>query len=169
MYGEEAGLSELDRVVSEAQHAREEAEAAARRAAELEAQAESARKRARQEEELQQRAWAQKIVDSYDADIGEADAAIQAAQERFKAVVANDPSGAVAAYLEWGQTTMRHYVLQLRVFDAAPLLGMEASPPEFIAPPLFSDALDQSLAERLGTLADQARAEVQSEISRLRD
>ncbi len=169
MYGEEAGLSELDRVVSEAQRAREEAEAAARRAAELEAQAESARKRARQEEELQQRAWAQKIVDSYDADIGEADAAIQAAQERFNAVVANDPSGAVAAYLEWGQTTMRHYVLQLRVSAAAPLLGMEASPPEFIAPPLFSDALDQALAERLGTLADQARAEVQSEISRLRD
>lgn len=162
-------MSELDRVVSEAQRAREEAEAAARRAAELEAQAETARQRARQEEELQRRAWAQKIVDSYDADIGEADAAIQAAQERFNAVVANEPSGAVEAYLAWGQATMRHYVLQLRVSAAAPLLGMEASPPEFIEPPLFSQALDQALAERLGTLADQAREEVQSEISRLRD
>ena len=162
-------MSDLDRVLSEAQRAREEAEAATRRAAELEAQAEAARERARQEQEAQRRAWAQRVVDSYEADLTTADAAIQDAHERFNTAAVEDLPGAVAAYLAWGEAAVRHYVLQVRVGTAAPLLGFEASPAEAVTPPPFSHALDQALAQRLAEVSARARDETAAEIARSLD
>src|SRR5215203_450937 len=124
-------MSDLQRVLGEAQKAREEAEAASRRAAELEAQAEAAKERAREKQKERRRAWAQGIVDAYESDLTAADAAIQAAQERFDAVAVENLAGATEAYLAWGDAAIRHYVLQVRVGTAAPMLDMEASEAEF--------------------------------------
>ena len=160
-------MSDLERVLTEAQQAREQAEAAARRAEELEQQAQAARERERIRREERRRQWAQRLIDSYDADIGAADAAIIAAQEEFNRVSVENPPDAVAAYLAWGEATIRHYVLQHRVSAAAPLLGFEASPPEYAAPPNFSDALDAALTNALAERAQAAHAEVEAELIRL--
>ncbi len=162
-------MSDLERVLSEAQRARDEAEAAARRAAELEGQAEQARERARQEREGRRRAWAQGIIDSYDTDLAAADREILAAQEHFDAALVDDLPRAVKAYLDWGDAAIRHYVLQVRVGTAAPLLDMEASAAEFASPPPFSQALDQALARRLATLSAEARNRAAAEIEKTLD
>jgi hypothetical protein len=160
-------MSDLERVVTEAQQAREEAEAAARRAAELEGQAEIARERARQEEAERRRQWAQRIVDTYDADISAADAAIQQAHEHFNTVAVQNLSGAVEAYTAWGEASMRHYALQLRVSAAAEMLDLGTSPPEFVTPPTFSDALDAALAEALRERTRTVDQEFEDELARL--
>jgi hypothetical protein len=162
-------VSELEQVQSEAQQARAEAEAAARRAAELEQRAEEARESARQEREERRRAWAQGIVDNYEADLTAADQAIQTAQARFYKVAVENLPGAVEAYLAWGEATVRHYALQVRVGTAAPRVGLEASPAEYVSPPPFSQALDQALGERLAALSDKARDETAAEIERTLD
>lgn len=162
-------MSDLERVLSEAQKAREEAEAAAQRAVELEAQAESARERARQEREERKRTWAQGIVDSYEADITAADAAIQTAQERFDTVAVENLPEATKAYLEWGNAAIRHYVLQVRVGTAAPLLNMDVSEAEFASPPPFSQALDQAFGRHLAQLSAEARETTAAEIGRTLD
>jgi hypothetical protein len=162
-------MSDLERVLGEAQKAREEAEAAAQRAADLEAQAESARERARQEREERKRAWAQGIVDTYEADITAADAAIQAAQERFDTVAVEDLPQAAKAYLEWGNAAIRHYVLQVRVGTAAPMLNMDVSDAEFASPPPFSQALDQAFGRHLAKLSAEARETTAAEIGRTLD
>src|SRR4051794_18610906 len=95
---EETIVSDLERVLSEAQKAREEAEAAGKRAADLEAQANVAREQAERERDQRRQQWAQQIVDSYDADVSAADAAIQQAQEHFATVARTDLSKAVEAY-----------------------------------------------------------------------
>jgi hypothetical protein len=161
-------LSDLERVVSEAQRAREEAEAAAQRAASLEAQAEAARERARQEEAEQRRQLAQQIIDSYDADVSAADVDIQEAHEHFNREAVSNLPGAIEAYLAWGEASLRHYVLQLRLAAAAPVLNLETSPPEFVAPPVFSAALDAALNDALQGRADAAQQEVDAELARLR-
>jgi len=162
-------MSDLERALGEAQRAREEAEAATRRAAELEGQAEAARERARQEREQRRRAWAQGIIDSYDADLTAADRAILTAQERFDAALVDDLPGAVKAYLDWGDAAVRHYVLQVQVGTAAPMLNMDASSAEFASPPPFSQALDQALARRLATLSAEARDRAAAEIEKTLD
>ena len=162
-------MSDLERVLSEAQRAREDAEAAARRAAELEAQAAAAREQARREREERRRAWAQGVVDAYESDLTAADAAIVAAQERFDTAAVENLSGAVEAYLAWGEAAVRHYALQVRVGSAAQVLGMEATPAEFAAPPPISEALDRVLGERLVALSVQAREAGAAEVERMLD
>jgi hypothetical protein len=162
-------MSDLERVLGEAQKAREEAEAAAQRAADLEAQAESAREQARREREERQRAWAQGIVDSYEADITAADAAIQTAQERFDTAAVENLAGAAEAYLAWGNAAVRHYVLQVRVGTAAPMLNMDVSEAEFASPPPFSQALDQAFGRHLAKISAEARDTTAAEIGRTLD
>lgn len=162
-------MSDLQRVLGEAQKAREEAEVAARRAAELEGQAEAAREDARRAQEERRRTWAQGIIDSYETDLTAADAAILAAEERFQATAVEDLPGAVGAYLAWGDAALRHYVLQIKVGTAAPMLDMEASQAEFASPPPFSQALDQALARRFADRSAQARDDAAAEIARTLD
>jgi hypothetical protein len=162
-------VSDLERVLSEAQKAREEAEAAIQRAAQLEAQAEEARSQAERERAERQRQWAQHIVDTYDADVSEADMAIQRSHDNFTTVARQDLTKAIDAYMAWGEASLRHYALQVRVSAAAAVLNYDASPPEFVTPPLFSDALDAALASRLVERGEEARQEVQAELARLRE
>ena len=162
-------MSDLQRVLGEAQKAREEAELASRRAADLEAQAETARERARQEREQRRRAWAQGIVDAYESELTAADVAIQAAQERFDVVVVENIQGATEAYLAWGEAAIHHYVLQVRVGTAAPMLDMDASQAEFASPPPFSEALDQALGRHLAQLSAKARDAAAEEIGQTLD
>ena len=160
-------MSDLERVLSEAQKAQAEAESAVRRANELAGQAEAARERAEHEAAERRRAWAQQLVDSYDAEITEADAGIQAAQGRFDAAAVQDLSGAVQAYVGWAEASMRHYGLQIRISAAADILGHEATPPELVQIPPFSDALDAALAGAVSERAAAARQEAEAELSRL--
>lgn len=159
-------MSDLEKVLSDARQAREQAEEAARRAAELEGLAEQARVRAEQERQVRRREWAQRLIASYEADISAAEAAIHTAERRFNDVAQEDVSRAVEAYIAWGEATMRHYAIQLRIAAAAPVLDMDATAAEFAAPPLFSNALDAALAQRLGERADAARLEIEAEIER---
>lgn len=161
-------MSDLERVLNEAQKARQEAEAAMQRAAQLESQAEEARTQAERERAERQREWAQQIVDSYDADVSKADAAIQQAHDNFTTIARQDLTKAIDAYLAWGEASLRHYGLQVRVAAAAAVLDYEASPPEFVTPPLFSDALDAALATRLVERSEEARKEVEAALDRLR-
>jgi hypothetical protein len=162
-------VSDLERVESEAQRAREEAEAATRRATELEGQATTARERARQEQEARRRVWAQGIVDAYDPDLTKADAAIQTARDRFNAAAVKDLTGAIAAYLAWAEAVIQHYVLQVRLDSVTPLLGLEATPPERAEVPSFSRALDGALGEHVSALSDRARDKAAAEIERMLD
>ena len=162
-------MSDLQRVMGEAQKAREEAEAASRRAAELEAQAETAKERALQEREERRRAWAQGIVDAYESELTTADAAIHSAQTRFETVAVENLAGATEAYLAWGDAAIRHYVLQVRVGTAAPMLSLDVSEAEFASPPPFSEALDRALGRHLAQLSANARDEAAAEIGRTLD
>lgn len=160
-------MSDLERVLSEAQRAQAEAEAAVRRANELAEEAEQARLRAEREAAERRRAWAQRLVDTYDAEITEADAGIQEAQARFDAAAVQDLPGAVAAYVAWAEAAMRHYGLQIRISAAADILGHEATPPELVQIPPFSDALDAALAGAVSERAAVARQEAEAELARL--
>ena len=71
--------------------------------------------------------------------------------------------------MAWGEAAVRHYVLQVRVATAAPMVNMEVSPAEFAAPPPFSQALDHALGERLADLSRRARDTTAAEIERTLD
>ena len=162
-------MSDLERVLSEAQKARADAEAAVQRADDLAGQADAARERAEQEAVERRRRWAQQLVDGYDAQISEADTGIQQAQERFDAAAVENIAGAVAAYVAWGEASMRHYGLQIRIAAAADILGHDATPPELVQIPPFSDALDAALAGAVAKRGIAAREEAEAELAKLRD
>ena len=159
-------MSDLERVLGEAEQARQEAEAAARRADELAAQAEAARARAEQEREGRRLAWAQQVVDAYDADLVTVEGRIQAARDRFAAAAVDAPETAVKTYLEWAEAAIGHYTLQIRIGTVAPMLGMEATPPEHAAPPPYSQALDWAIGERVAAMSEKARDAAADEIAR---
>lgn len=123
-----------------------------------------ARERARQEREARHRAWAQGIVDSYEADLTAADAAIQTAQDRFLTIAVEQPASAATAYLAWADAANQHYIVQVRLASVAPLVGIEATPPEHAEVPPFSQALDDALARHIAIRADQARDKAAAEI-----
>ena len=162
-------MSDLERVLSEAQAARDEAEAAVQRADELAGRADEARRHAQEEEVARRRTWAQRLVDAYDAEISAADVEIQEGEERFRSVAVENIGGAVEAYVAWSEASLRHYGLQIRISAAADILGHEATHPELVALPRFSDALDDALAAAVVARADAARQEVEAELARLRD
>ena len=157
-------MSDIERIMSEAEAAQAEAEAAARRAEALAAQAEQARRRAFEEQEARRRGWAQQVVDAYDADLAAAEQSIQEASDRFATVAVEDPAAAIEAYLAWAEAAIRHYTLQVRVAAVAPVLNLEASEPVHLAPPPFSQALDEAIARRVGELSTRARDEAAAEI-----
>ncbi len=64
---------------------------------------------------------------------------------------------------------MRHYALQLRVSAAAQMLDFGTSPPEFVTPPLFSEALDAALANALRERTKTVDQEFEAELARLQD
>lgn len=162
-------MSDLERVLGEAQKARDEAEAAVRRANELAGQATAAQERAELERVERRRQWAQTLIDGYDAEVGSADAEIQEAQERFDTVAVENIAGAVAAYVAWGEASMRHYGLQIRIAAAADVLGHEATSPELVQIPPFSAAIDSALAGAIAKRGIVAREEAEAELAKLRD
>ena len=154
----------LEAVLSEAQQARTDAEAAARRAEELGAEADAARQRLAQEHQQRRRAWAQGVVDAYETDLGAADAALAAARDRFATAAVGEAGGATAAYLAWAEEAARHYTLQVRAATVAPELGLEASPAEYAGPPPFSQALDAAIDAKVAARSQQIRDEAAAEI-----
>src|SRR3712207_575370 len=89
--------SELARQLREADQAQAEAEAAAQRAARERAEAEEAQRRAEEERAARRQAWAQGIVDAYDADLAAAEAAIREESDRFAELAVRDLPAALAA------------------------------------------------------------------------
>ena len=156
-------MSDVERILTEAEQARAEAEAAARRAEELAARAEVARRRVAEEREARQRVWAQQVIDAYDADLTAAETAIQETSGRFDAA-AEDPAAAVKAYLAWAEAATRHYTLQVRAATVAPLVGLEATEPVSLPPPPFSRALDAALDRRVAALSTRLRDEAAEEL-----
>ena len=157
-------MSDIERILSEAERARAEAAEAARRAEDLAAQAEAARRRLAEEREARQQAWAQQVIDSYDADLAAAETAIQEASDRFDAS-AEDPAAAVKAYLAWAEAATRHYILQVRAATVAPNVGLEATEPVSLPPPPFSQALDAALDRRIAAVSARLRDESAAEIA----
>lgn len=156
---------DLARELREAEEAQAEAEAAVRRAASARSEAEEAQRRARAEHEVRRRAWAQSVVDSYDADLTAAETAIRDASERFAEVAAKDLSAAVAAYLAWAEAAARHYALQARIAAVAPVVDMEATPAERLNPPPFSQALDVVLDRHTAAISAKILDETAADIS----
>lgn len=156
-------MSDIEQMLGEAEKAQAEADAAARRAADLTAQADAARQRAAQEQEAQRRGWAQGVIDAYEADLSNADRALQEAIDRFDRAV-DDPAAAVKAYLAWAEAATHHYLLQVRAAAVAPVVGLEATPAESVPPPPFSDALDAALDRRVATRSADLRDEAADEI-----
>ena len=162
--------SDLEREMREAEEAQAEAEAALQRAAMARSEAEAAQRRAREEQEASRRAWAQGIVDTYDADLAAAETAIRDASDRFAEAVVRDIGAASVAYMDWAEASLRHYTLQVRVATVAPLVGLEATPGERLSPPPFSEALDAAFDLHIAALSGRIRDEVAEEIrSRLGD
>lgn len=163
MDGRPEATSDLEREIREAEEAQAEAEAAAERAAVARAEAEAARRRAFEEREAVRRAWASEVIDAYDRDLSAAEGAVRAAAERFAAEALNAAS-TVPAYVAWGEAVHRHHAVQVRVAAAAPLLGMEASPPELLPMPPLSDALDAAVAAQVEATGRRIRAEAEAEV-----
>ena len=156
--------SDLERELREAEEAQAEAEAAVQRAAAARAEAESAQRRAREEQEASRRAWAQSVVDTYDADLAAAETAIRDASDRFAEAAVRDIAAATVAYMDWVAASLRHYTLQIRVATVAPLVGLEATPGERLSPPPFSQALDAAIDLHTAALSGRIRDEAADEI-----
>ena len=157
-------MSDIDQILSEAEKAQAEAEAAARRAAELEQRAAAARRQMAAERIARQTAWAQQVIDAYDADLAAADQVLQQAVERFEAA-ADDPAAAAKAYFAWAEAATRHYIVQVRAATVAPTIGLELTEPESVPPPPFSQALDAALDRRVAARSAQIRDEAAAEIA----
>ena len=162
-------MTDVEKLRTEAQKAQAEADAAARRAAAAAAQAEAALQRAYQEQAARRQAWAQGVVDAYDADLAAAERAVQEARDRFTAAAVQDPARATAAYVAWAEAAIRHYTLQVRLGSVAPTLGLETTPPEHLGPPHYSQAVDWAIDRHVDALADKARDEAAAEIRAMLD
>jgi len=156
--------SELEQEMREAEEAEAEAKAAMQRAAIARADAEAAQRRALEEQEASRRAWAQGIVDAYDADLAAAETAIRESSDRFAEAAVKDLTAAVAAYLDWAEASLRHYTVQVRVATVAPMLDLEATAGDRLSPPPFSQALDAAVDLHLAALSAQIRDEAAAEI-----
>lgn len=154
---------ELARQLQEAEQAQAEAEAAAQRAARERAEAEAAQRRDVERRAERRRAWAQGIVDSYDADLAAAEAAIRQQSERFADLAGSDLPAAIAAYMAWSEASLRHYALQERVAAVAPEVGLEATPGDRLMPPPFSEALDAAIALHVDVTSQRIRTELAAE------
>jgi hypothetical protein len=154
---------ELARQLREAEQAQAEAEAAARRATQERTEAEEAQRRDVERRAERRRAWAQGIVDSYDADLTAAEAAIREQSERFADLAGSDLPAALAAYLAWSEASLRHYALQERVAAVAPEVGLMATPGDQLSPPPFSEALDAAIALHVEVAAQRIRDELAAE------
>ena len=156
--------SELERQMREAEQAQADAEAAMQRAATERAEAEEAQRRALEEQAARREAWAQNIVDTYDADLTAAETAIRDNSDRFADLAVRDLSAAIGAYIAWSEASLRHYALQVRVATVAPELGLEATPGERLSPPPFSDALDAAIELHVTAASARIRDEMAAEV-----
>jgi ferric-dicitrate binding protein FerR (iron transport regulator) len=154
---------ELTRQLQEAEQAQADADAAAQRAAQARTVAEAAQRRDQERRAERRRAWAQGIVDTYDADLAAAAAAIREHSERFADLAGNDLPAAIAAYQAWNEASLRHYALQERVATVAPELGLRATAGEQLTPPPLSEALDAAIALHLDVVAQRIRDEMAAE------
>ena len=154
---------ELTRQLQEAEQAQAEAEAAALRAAQQRAEAEEAQRRDLERRAARRRAWAQEIVDTYDADLAAVEGTIREQSERFADLAGSDLSAALAAYLAWSEASLRHYALQERVAVVAPEVGLEATPGDRLMPPPFSEALDAAIALHVDVALQRIRDELAAE------
>jgi chromosome segregation ATPase len=163
---------ELERQLREAEQAQAEADAAVQRAATERAEAEATQQRILEEHAARRQEWAQNVLDSYDADLAAAEAAIRENSDRFADLAVRDLAAAVKAYMAWSEASLRHYALQVRVATVAPELGLEATPGEVLNPPPFSQALDAAIelyvAEASARIRDEMAAEVEDRPERPR-
>ena len=74
---------ELERQVQEAEQAQADADAAVQRAATERAEAEATQQRVLEEHAARREEWAQNVLDTYDADLAAAEAAIRENSDRF--------------------------------------------------------------------------------------
>jgi hypothetical protein len=156
--------NELSRQLQEAEQAQAEAEAAAHRAARERAEAEEAQRRDVERRAERRRAWAQGIVDAYDADLAAAEAAIREQSERFADLAGSDLSMALAAYMAWSEASLRHYAVQVRVATVAPELGLDATPGEQLSPPPFTEALDAAIDLHVAAASARIRSEMAADL-----
>ncbi|MDQ3227415.1 MAG: hypothetical protein M3Q50_12380 [Chloroflexota bacterium] len=156
--------SELERQMREADQAQAEAETAMQRAATERAEAEEAQRRALEEHAARREAWAQNVIDSYDADLAAAETAIRDSSDRFADLAVRDVAAAVGAYIAWSEASLRHYALQVRVATVAPELGLEATPGERLSPPPFSQALDAAIDLHVAAASARIRDEMAAQV-----
>ena len=156
--------SDLQRQLREADQAQAEAEAAVQRAATERAEAEATQQRILEEHAARRQEWAQNVLDTYDADLAAAEAAIRDNSDRFAELAVRDLQAAVGAYMAWSEASLRHYALQVRVATVAPELGLEATPGERLSPPPFSQALDAAIELYVTEASVRIRDEMAAEV-----
>jgi hypothetical protein len=157
--------NELQRQLREADEAQAEADAAMQRAARERSEAEEAQRQVLEAQAARRKAWAQNIVDTYDADLTAAESAIREQSERFADLAASDLPAALAAYMAWSEASIRHYALQLRVATVAPEVGFEATAGEQLSPPPFSEALDAAITLHVDAASDRIRDEMAAQMA----
>lgn len=155
---------ELERQLREAEQAQADADAAVQRAATQRAEAEATRRRVLEEHAARRQEWAQNVLDTYDADLAAAEAAIRNNSDRFAELAVRDLQAAVAAYMAWSEASLRHYALQVRLATVAPELGLEATQGERLSPPPFSQALDAAIELYVTEASVRIRDEMAAEV-----
>jgi hypothetical protein len=155
---------ELERQLQAAEQAQADADAAVRRAATERAEAEATQQRILEEHAARRQEWAQNVLDTYDADLAAAEAAIRENSDRFADLAVRDLAAAVNAYMAWSEASLRHYALQVRVATVAPELGLEATPGEVRSPPPFSQALDAAIELYVAEASARIRDEMATEV-----
>lgn len=155
---------ELERQVREAEQAQADADAAVQRAASERAEAEATQQRVLEEHAARRQAWAQDVLDTYDADLAAAEAAIRDTSDRFADLAGRDLAAVAAAYMAWSAASLRHDALQVRVATVAPELGLEATPGAVLSPPPFSQALDAAIELYVAAASARIRDEMAAEV-----
>lgn len=158
-----AALSDADKAERQAQEAAEKA-AAAR----LVAQAAAAR--AQEQRETRRRAFSERVLASYDADIVEADKATARARRDFERIVVENPAAAITAYLSWVRAAHRAHGIEGRFRSAAANLGLTvwngtaitSAPMPAIVP--FVEALGAAVQKAARIIAAEVDDAFQAEI-----
>jgi hypothetical protein len=139
---------ELQQQLREAEQAQADADAAVQRAATERAEAEATQQRILEEHAARRQEWAQNVLDTYDADLAAAEAAIRDSSDRFAELAVRDLAAAVKAYMAWSEASLRHYALQVRVATVAPDRALDA-------------AIELYVAEASARIRDEMAAEVE--------
>lgn len=160
----------LAAALSDADKAERLAQEATQKAAEARLVAQAAAARAQEQRETRRRAYSERVLASYDAEIADADKITAEARRDFERIAVENPLAAITAYLAWVRASHRAYGIEARFRQAASTLNVtlwrgsaisSASAP--VVPP-FIEALGMAVGKAASNVAADVADGYQAEV-----